>query len=230
MSYAIFDLDGTLIDFEGISGEALRTVTKRGGAVREFSTKLHSSILGTPAAYWSKRLVEELEIPHLTPLQLIDEYHSELFKLFPRLTLMPGAANLLRSLRDRNIPVAIATSSASHSVPKKLVNHPIISECTTVIVTGDDPLVRNGKPSPDIFQLAAKRLGCPEIDFSKCIVFEDAPSGVLGGIRAGMRVIAIPDNRYLSRENRGEIFDHPNVTVVSSLEHVDVDVIFSTPI
>ena len=86
--------------------------------------------------------------------------------------------------------------------------------------------VENGKPSPDIFQIAAKRLGCREIDFHKCVVFEDAPSGVLGGIRAGMRVVAIPDNRYLSLDRRGDFFDHPNVTVVSSLEQVDIDKLF----
>lgn len=62
------------------------------------------------------------------------------------------------------------------------------------------------------------------------MVFEDAPSGVLGGIRADMKVIAIPDHRYLAKEAisdiHKDIFTNEQVTVVSSLLDVKVDDLF----
>ena len=84
-------------------------------------------------------------------------------------------------------------------------------------------LVLRWKPDPDIFVLAAKRL-------DQCVVFEDAPAGVLGGIRAGMHVIAIPDFRFLSKrvfDDHSETFQHKSVTVLDSLEKFNCDSIFS---
>jgi HAD superfamily hydrolase (TIGR01509 family) len=158
----------------------------------------------------------------------VHAYHEEVALLFPQMQMMPGAEQLLRSLKRQNIPIAIATSSVSHTVPLKTMHHPVFSECIDIVVTGDDPLIVDGKPSPDIFLLAAKRLGCE--DPSSCVVFEDAPSGVLGGVRAGMHVIAVPDFRYLSQsvfDSHEDVFSHKSVSVLPSLEHVHVSDFFS---
>ena len=58
------------------------------------------------------------------------------------------------------------------------------------IVTGDDPDIRQGKPAPDIFLTAAKRLGVTPSD---CLVFEDAPSGMKAARAAGMAVVVVPE-------------------------------------
>jgi pseudouridine-5'-monophosphatase len=63
---------------------------------------------------------------------------------------------------------------------------------STVVVCGDDPQVRAPKPAPDIFLVAARRLGVPN---DHCVVVEDSPNGVLAAKRAGMQVIALPDPR-----------------------------------
>jgi beta-phosphoglucomutase-like phosphatase (HAD superfamily) len=60
------------------------------------------------------------------------------------------------------------------------------------IVAGDDPAIKNGKPAPDMYLEAAKRLG---VDPSECLVFEDSMSGVKSGKAAGCLVVAIPDPR-----------------------------------
>jgi HAD superfamily hydrolase (TIGR01509 family) len=226
--WAIFDLDGTLLDYEGISAKAFDTVLSRLG--RSFSPELHAAIIGSHHSFWSNHIVESLGIAdQLTPNELVLSYHEAVESLFPVMPLMPGAEQLLRALKASRIPVAIATSSASHVVPKKLKYHPILSECVDVVVTGDDPLIVNGKPSPDIFLLAAKRLGCPDSDLHHCVVFEDSPFGVLGGIRAGMHTIALPDTRFLAPDaiaRHSEIFNHPKVTVVTSLAEIDCASLF----
>ena len=64
--------------------------------------------------------------------------------------------------------------------------------CIQEIVTGDDPAVKKGKPAPDIYLEAAKRLG---VDPTECLVFEDALTGARSGKAAGCRVVAVPDKR-----------------------------------
>jgi len=136
---------------------------------------------------------------------------------------MPGAHELLRKLKIAQIPIAIATSSVSHTVPLKLVHHPVFAECVDLIVTGDDPEIGNGKPSPDIFLLAAKRLG---LHANECVVFEDSPSGVQAGVSAGMSTIAIPDYRYLGEAVGDHVFTHDSVTVIDSLQMFPFDDFF----
>ena len=200
MKYAIFDLDGTLLDYEGASFEAMDTVLFKHG--RKFTSSLHSSIIGTKDLDWSRKLIDLLQIgDQITPPEFITQYHEEIERLIPSMQLMPGAANLLQQLHKSGIPIAIATSSSSTVVPKKLAFHPIVGQTVSVIVTGDDPHLKRGKPAPDIFLLAAERLGVPSDELHECTVFEDSPFGVAGGISAGMQTVALPDMRFLTNKD-----------------------------
>jgi sugar-phosphatase len=79
------------------------------------------------------------------------------------------------------------------------------------IVSADD--VRHGKPAPDIFLLAARRLGAPP---ARCIVFEDAPAGIDAGRTAGMRVIAVTTTHPAERLGRAQ-------RIVRRLDELTVD-------
>ena len=80
-----------------------------------------------------------------------------------------------------------------------------------VMVTGDDPNVINGKPAPDIYLEAAKRLG---VHPSECLVFEDALTGAQSGKSAGCHVVAVPDHRM-----EKELFLSVSDEVIDSMEH-----------
>jgi len=219
--YAIFDLDGTLLDYELESHEAIKSVCEKYGGDK-FTVELHASIIGTKNEFWSRKILSDLGLTdRVTPEQFVHEYHVIMESACERMQLLPGAEKLLRNLKMRNIPIAIATSSTRNMVDEKLRYHSVFSECVDVIVTGDDPAVINGKPAPDIFIEAARRIARSSIyDKKRFVVFEDSPHGILGGYRAGMQTVAIPDARFhpfMSSENR-EIFQKHADCVITSLD------------
>ena len=188
----IFDLDGTLIDYEGASHVALEIPLKRRG--RELPWELHAQIVGTKPEDWSRNILSALSLlDEFTPEQYIAEYFEEVGRLYATVPAWPGTLELLKTLRDKGFPLAIATSSPRSSFEKKMVHHPEILACMAAVVTGDE--VMCGKPAPDIFLEAARRLGC---DPSRCIVFEDSPAGIAGAHSAGCMAVALPDARMVN--------------------------------
>ena len=110
--------------------------------------------------------------------------HEELEKGFPH---KPGLIFLLDHLSSLGISLAVATSTRREAAVWKLRKAGILDRFTA-LACGDE--TRNGKPAPDIFLLAAKRLGQKP---SACVGFEDSPAGLLGLHAAGIRSIFIKD-------------------------------------
>ena len=100
---------------------------------------------------------------------------------------MPGAARLLRHLHRHKIPTALATSTPAKYLGVKMASHDGWIEKLDAVCTGDE--VTNGKPAPDIFTLAARRLGA---DPATCVVLEDTPLGIQAAKAAGMFAVAVP--------------------------------------
>ncbi len=101
--------------------------------------------------------------------------------------LKPGVRELLAFCRARGVRTAVASSSV-----RRLVEHNLsasgLADLFDVVVTGED--VTRGKPAPDIFLLAASRLG---VDPAACLVFEDAFTGIRAAHAAGCRPVLVPD-------------------------------------
>ena len=104
--------------------------------------------------------------------------------------LMPGAHRLLWHLHRHGIPVALATSTSRATFGAKMAGHGNLQSIFACVSCGDE--VQNGKPAPDCFREAAKKLG---LEATECLAIEDAPAGVESAVAAGMRVAVVPSLR-----------------------------------
>jgi HAD superfamily hydrolase (TIGR01509 family) len=183
----VFDLDGVLLDTEELWNEArLQIVEERGGRWREDAQR---AMMGMSSQEWSRYMHEELGVPD-PPGQISAEVVRRLEELYrERLPLIPGALDAVRRLAAR-WPLAIASSS----------NRPLIDlflELTGTAglfrATVSSEEVEHGKPAPDVYIEAARRL---EADPAHCAALEDSENGIRSATTAGMKVIAIPNPVY----------------------------------
>jgi HAD superfamily hydrolase (TIGR01509 family) len=105
-------------------------------------------------------------------------------QLLAQAPAMAGAERLVRSCHRLGVPMALATSSSRAAVALKAAPHRWL-ELIATRVHGDDDEVGAGKPAPDVFLLAAARLG---VDAATCWAFEDSPAGAMAAASAGCRV------------------------------------------
>ncbi len=171
----LFDLDGTLIDSTGRIHRLWQWWAARRGIPFE-------SLLDVMHGRTAVETIR-LAAPHLVPEDEIEELETEEIAHMPEVRLYPGALELLARLDGA--PWAIVTSG-SQRVADARISYVHLPP-PPVLITAN--LVHEGKPAPEGYLLAARKLGVPPQD---CIVLEDAPVGIEAGQAAGMRVIAIP--------------------------------------
>jgi pseudouridine 5'-phosphatase len=187
ITHVLFDMDGVLLDTEPLYTLAYNNIVQQYG--KEYGWDIKSKMLGLAKMDGARLLIESLQLP-ISVDELLILQDIEFKKLFPDTKAVVGAIPLVTNLSDNKIPIALATSSNAVFLEIKSKNHKDWFSKFSAIVTGDNPDVKNGKPAPDIFLVAAKCLNAtPE----SCLVFEDAPAGVRAAIAAGMSVIAIRD-------------------------------------
>ena len=184
--YAIFDLDGVLLDTEPLYTTAIAAVAARFGKVYDWSIK--GECIGRSALDGARIVIDALALP-LTPAALVLERDRVLVELVARAPAMRGAEIFTRALAARGVPMAIATSTEAPLFAIKRAAHRDWLAIFGAAVCGDDPRVAQSKPAPDIFLAAAHDLGAPP---ASCLVFEDSPFGVEAARAAGMQVIALP--------------------------------------
>jgi pseudouridine-5'-monophosphatase len=187
LTHIIFDNDGLLLDTEPFYTKAHQIVAARYGKVFDWSVK--SRMIGLRAEDSARVMIHALQLP-ISVAEYLEERKHLLAEMFPQAEPMPGAVRLTMHLHQNGIPQAVATSSDRHNFDLKITRHKEWFSIFECLLMGDDPEIKHGKPAPDIFLLAAKRLqASPE----HCLVFEDSPAGVEAAHAAGMFVIAVPD-------------------------------------
>ena len=182
----LFDMDGLLIDSEPLWTLAeVELASALGG---EFSAELKAAIVGTRLELAVPTILDWYDAPAgpadvaRTSAWLLERM-VELFAA-AALPLLPGAAELLAALRGAGVPVALVSSSYRVLVDAVLTHGVGPFELT---LAGDE--VTHGKPHPEPYLTAARRLG---VDPRACVVLEDSPAGIAAGRAAGCAVVAVP--------------------------------------
>lgn len=200
-------MDGLLLDTERLYSEGIGQVLARYG--KRYDWAIKETVMGRPSAEVARYLVNTLSLP-ISPETYSRERDEVLSELFVDAEAKPGAKALVRALHKQGIPIAVATGSSRPLLALKTTRHQSWFSLFNVVVSAEDDEVAQGKPAPDVFLVAASKLG---VEPATCLVFEDSPAGAHSGIAAGMQVIAIPD----ARTNRA-LFPE-NVTFLAGLEH-----------
>ncbi|KAF0919923.1 hypothetical protein E2562_032332 [Oryza meyeriana var. granulata] len=184
VSAVIFDLDGTLLDTERATRDVLNEFLAAYGKVpdkekeeRRLGQMYRESTTGIIADYGLPLTVEEYA-EAIYPLYL---------KRWQKAKPLPGVERLVKHLHRNGVPLALASNSVRRNIDHKLLRLEDWKDCFSVILGGDQ--VPHGKPSPDIFLEAAKRLG---VNPSSCLVIEDSLVGVQGARASGAKVVAVP--------------------------------------
>jgi beta-phosphoglucomutase family hydrolase len=177
----VFDCDGTIADTMPLHYEAW--VEALGQFKVEFPEALFYEMAGIPSA----RIVEILNERHGHDLavQATADYKEELYvRLIPRVRPIAPVVKLIEQYAGR-LPMAVATGGTRAICTKTLSALDLLHHFQHV-VTADD--VEHGKPAPDIFLEASRRIGVPP---TQCVAFEDADLGVQAARAAGMKVIDV---------------------------------------
>ena len=187
----LFDLDGLLLDTEPLHSRAWEQAAGQFGA--NLSPQQLLQLRGRrrlDCAEQVRRWLEAAELPAPSVEALLAVRQPIADALMLQAPAIPGAQDLLERCNALGIPMALATSSSSAAVAHKSGPHPWLS-LITVRVHGDDPALQAGKPEPDVFLLAAERLG---VTSAQCWAFEDSTAGATAASRAGCRVhVLAPD-------------------------------------
>lgn len=184
VSHVILDLDGTLLNTDGIVIQVLKVFLARYG--KQWDSKKAHRIVGKTPAEVAGVVVEDYELPCT-----MEEFMSTATPMFSdqfcNIKALPGANRLIKHLTSKGVPFGLASNSPRPNIEAKISYHRGWKESFCTIVGGNE--VETGKPAPDVFLEAARRM---QVDPLNCLVIEDSLPGVVAGKAAGMVVVAVP--------------------------------------
>jgi HAD superfamily hydrolase (TIGR01509 family) len=177
----IFDMDGVLVDGEPLHFAAVNELLAEEG--RSLSLDEYRPYMGTKAGW--REFIADFGLRH--PLEHYTSRYNDLILAAYRspLTPLPGAVEAVRAAHAAGLRVGLASSSARDWVDACLQSLGLAA-CFHAAVSGSE--IEAGKPAPDIYLLAAQRLG---VDPRLCLAIEDAPAGIASARAAGMACWAV---------------------------------------
>ncbi len=183
----VFDLDGVIVDSEETwSRVRAEFVARHGGHWTEQDQR---NVMGDNSRQWSAYIKNTWNLP-LAEEQIFREVVQAMIATYRRhLEVLPGACEAIAAL-DGVYPLAVASSSPAEliGVALEVVG---VADRFRAVVSSDQ--VEHGKPSPDVYLLAAERLGVPP---QRCAAIEDSTNGLRAAVAAGMATIAVPNSAY----------------------------------
>jgi HAD superfamily hydrolase (TIGR01509 family) len=183
----VFDLDGVLVQSEELWDAARRELAKAAGI--EWPDGATDAMMGMSSREWSRYVHDEVGVPD--PPDEINRKVLEWVEARYRSDLpwIPGAQEAVRRMGAR-FPLGLATSS-NREIIDLVVRVGGFEDLFKVTVSSEE--VERGKPAPDVYLEAARRMG---VDPKRAAAIEDSTNGLLAAAAAGMRVIAIPNAAY----------------------------------
>jgi beta-phosphoglucomutase family hydrolase len=179
----IFDLDGTLVDTMPLHYTAWEAALRKAGLQGRLDENLFYELGGVP----SRKVASLLGKRHglnLDPVAVYRDKEDAFMGSLEKLALIAPVVEFARRI-SKTHPVAIA-SGGTRDVVASTLGKTGLASLFPVVVTADD--VEHGKPSPDMFLLAAKRMGVPP---KECLVFEDGQPGIKAAEAAGMQWVFV---------------------------------------
>jgi len=208
----VFDLDGVLVDSETVWDEVREgLVRQRGGRWHE---RAQADMMGMSSREWSRYMHEELGLAE-SPQELNDEVVSRMLVRYrENLPLIDGAVAAVERLAE-SFPLALASSSNRPLIDAVLAASGLAHHFAATVSSEE---VARGKPAPDVFLEAARRLGVVP---ARCAAVEDSANGLRAAHAAGMRVVALPNAHYPPGADALALAD----VVIGSLDELTADVV-----
>jgi HAD superfamily hydrolase (TIGR01509 family) len=211
----VFDLDGVILQTEEVWDEVRgRYVVEHGG---RYDEEAQRAMMGMSAPEWSRYLADELGVPG-TPAEI----SADIVRLMEaryreELPLIPGAVEAVERLAGR-WPLGLASSSNRPLIDTALALSGLERSFTATVSSEE---VARGKPAPDVYLEAARRL---TVAPDRCAAVEDSHSGIRSAKAAGMRVVAIPNPSFPPDPEALALAD----LVLESISDLDVDAVEAT--
>ena len=183
----IFDLDGVLIDSEGLWNQARMQITSEHAG--RWRPDAQREMMGMSSVEWSRYMHDELGVS-MEPEEISAAVVSRLKRLYrERVPLLPGARDAVAGCSDV-WPLGLA-SSANRPIIELVLDLSHLRDRFRAAVSSEE--VPGGKPAPDVYLEAARRL---EVAPERCAAVEDSTNGLLSAAAAGTTVIAVPNREF----------------------------------
>jgi HAD superfamily hydrolase (TIGR01509 family) len=206
----VFDLDGVIVDSEQVWDEVREDyVRETGGTYTDESAR---DMMGMSSPEWSRYLAEALRVPG-TPEEINAAIVERMLARYGEAPpLLPGAVEAVRRI-GAWVPLAIASSSNRELIDVVLRASGLAADFGVTVSSEEVP---RGKPSPDVYLEAARRLG---VDPARCGAVEDSHNGIRSAKAAGMVVVAVPNPHYPPDDEALGLAD----VVVPSIDELQVE-------